>query len=247
MRTESRFADSSALRLLQVDCPDALPIRARNDQGGLDGYEPAVATLVGEVLGREVVWVDCRWDELHSSLEAGNGDAIWIAQAITEERQKIVDFSRPYGAFGECVLARAGSGITSPADLAGRRIAALGNSTNLAVAETFADVEIVVFDGSRSMDVFADLLAAVRTGEVDAMVDDDVVCFPVVENDPALELAFLVPTRHEWAASVSKRRPDVREAIDHAIATISADGRLRSTWERWIPTLPYPFEEKTAA
>lgn len=72
------------------------------------------------------------------------------------------------------VLVRAGDPVTGPADLRGRRVAAIAGSTNMALAETFDGAVTVPF-GGESADVYGDMLATLRSGAVDAVVDDDVV------------------------------------------------------------------------
>jgi polar amino acid transport system substrate-binding protein len=40
---------------------------------------------------------------------------------------------------------------------------------------------------------------------------------------------------------VAKDRPDLRDAIDAALGAVIADGRLRSVWHQWMPTLDFPL------
>ncbi len=109
----------------------------------------------------------------------------------------------------------------------------------MALAETFAGAELVPF-GGESDDVFGEMIDALRAGEVDGIVDDDVALVPLAD-DPDFEVAFTVPTRNEWGVAVAKARPDMRDTLDHALAGAIADGRLASCWQRWLPELEYPF------
>ncbi|PRC56329.1 amino acid ABC transporter substrate-binding protein, partial [Mycobacterium sp. ITM-2017-0098] len=84
----------------------------------------------------------------------------------------------PYAIFHEGVLVRRGAGIHGPDDLVGRKVAAIENSTNMALAQTVSGAEPVPF-GAGSDDVYADMLAALLSGQVDAVVDDDVVFVPL--------------------------------------------------------------------
>ena len=74
-------------------------------------------------------------------------------------------------------------GHPHPADLVGRRVAAIENSTNMALVETFTGAVPVAF-GAGSDDVYADMLAALRAEDVDAVVDDDVVFVPSARRIP---------------------------------------------------------------
>jgi polar amino acid transport system substrate-binding protein len=86
------------------------------------------------------------------------------------------------------------------------------------------------------------MLSALRSGEVDAVCDDDVVFVPLGDSDPDFELAFVVKTNNPWGIAVAKDRPETLAALDSALSRIIADGRLKSAWAQWLPTLDYPFE-----
>jgi len=229
------------LRLVCIDA-DAMPLFGKSRGGVREGYEPAAAALVAESLNRPLEWVFKPWVEMVPAVDAGEGDAIWCGQGITAERRRRVDFTRPYAVFDESLLVRAGSGIGSSGQLAGKRIGAIAGSTNMALAETFDGAELVPF-GGESDDVFGEMLDALRAGEVDGVVDDD-VAFLALADDPHLEIAFTVPTRNEWGVAVSKARPETRDELDGALAEVIGDGRLEACWESWLPGLAYPFDAR---
>jgi polar amino acid transport system substrate-binding protein len=226
------------LRLVCIDA-DAMPLFGKSRDGVRPGYEPAAAALVAESLGRPLRWVFRPWVEMVEAIDAGEGDAIWCGQGITDERRRRVDFTRPYAVFDESLLVRAGSGIGAPGELAGRRIGAIAGSTNMALAETFEGAQLVPF-GGESDDVFGEMIDALRTGQVDGIVDDD-VAFLALADDPDLEVAFTVATRNEWGIAVSKARPEMRDVLDGALADLIGDGRLEACWKHWLPQLDYPF------
>ena len=232
---------SESLRLICIDA-DAMPLFGKSRDGVREGYEPAAAALVAESLGRRLEWVFRPWVEMIDALDGGEGDAIWCGQGITDDRRRRVDFTRPYAVFDESLLVRAGAGIASPEALAGRRIGAIAGSTNMALAESFDGAELVPF-GGESDDVFGEMLDALRAGDVDGIVDDDVALVPLAD-DPDFDVAFTVTTRNEWGVAVSKGRPEMRDSLDRALGEKIADGRLAACWERWLPELSYPFAQR---
>lgn len=226
------------LRVIRVNL-DSPPLASTiKPDGTVPGYEPAVTQLVAERLAREVTWVVRPWAEMVPSLLAGEGDVVWCGQGINEARSRIVDFTYPYAIFDETVLVRAGSGIGSPEQLRGLRVAAITASTNMALAESFDGVELVAFDGD-SDDIFGEMLDALRAEEVDAVVDDDVVTVPM-GADPDFEVAFTVPTGNRWGVAVDKGRPELRDEISRAIKASVTDGSLAAAWSRWLPDLAFP-------
>jgi polar amino acid transport system substrate-binding protein len=227
------------LRLACIDSEAAPLFHRASADGSRDGYEPAVGALLAQTLGWELSWVFLPWAQMLPALDDGRADAVLCGQGITPARQRVANFTEPYGVFHESVLVRKGSGIASPTDLAGLKVAAITGSTNMALAETFADAMTVGF-GGESDDVFGDMLAVLRSGAVDAVVDDDVVFVPLAD-DPDFDLAFAVATGNRWGLAVSPSRPSLLDALDEALAVVKASGQLEAAWKAWLPTLDYPF------
>lgn len=234
---------TETLRLACLDA-DAPPLFGLYDPatGRRDGYEPAVAELIGAELGRPIEWICVPWVEMIPAAQSGAADAVLCGQGITASRLEQVDFTRPYGVFHEGVLVRRGSGIATAEDLVGRKVAAIEGSTNMALAETFTGAIPVAFGSDGSDDVYADMLAALEGERVDAVIDDDVVFVPLGESDPRFALAFTAHTGNRWGIGVSKDRTDLRAELDGALERVIADGRHRAVWQQWLPTLEYPFD-----
>nr|WP_228034999.1 ABC transporter substrate-binding protein [Oculatella sp. LEGE 06141] len=203
------------------------------------GYEPDVARLLCTHLGLEPVWSNLPMADFYPSLQTGTYDVVWFNQAITEERKAWVDFTRPYGLFDEAVLVKADRSIRSSADLAGLKVGGLADSTNLALAATFAEVETVPYPGSDR--VLPEMLEALRKGEIDALIDDELVLIVAAEDDPGLKVAFTVPTQVPFGIGVQKGQPELWQAIDSTLEAMSADGTLADLWAKWIPWKPFPF------
>ncbi|WP_262103822.1 ABC transporter substrate-binding protein [Arthrobacter sp. Marseille-P9274] len=230
------------LRLACIDS-EAPPLFNLADGGHRRGYEPAAAELAASVLGLRVEWVFLAWDDMLPAVREHRVDAVWCGQGIIPERQAVVNFTDPYAVFDETVLVRKGDPARSPEDLAGYKVAAIEGSANMKLAVTFPGAVPVPFTGE---DVFGDMLAALRNGEVDAMVDDDVVTVPL-GGDPAYDVAFTHPTGNRWGVGVAQDNPFLLADLNTALATVVADGRLERIWGQWMPQLPFPLGAEVAA
>ena len=230
---------TAPIRLVCVDL-EAPPLFSRSG-GSQDriGFEPDVGRAVASELGRPLEWLFTSWSEMIPTVQRGDADGVLCGQGITDTRRELVDFTTPYAVFDESVLVAADSTAAGPADFAGRRVGALAGSTNMALAETFPHVITVPFDGSNT-DVLGEMVAALRAGEVDAIVDDDVALVPIAD-DTDLKIAFTHPTQNRWGIAVAKNRPDTRATLDAALAATIADGRLSEVWHRWMPNLAFPL------
>jgi polar amino acid transport system substrate-binding protein len=229
----------TSLRLACINSAAAPLFDLAGADGRRLGYEPAVGALLADTLGWDLAWVCVPWAEMLPSLDDGRADAVLCGQSIIPTRQAVADLTAPYAVFHESVLVRAGDPVTSPADLRGKRVAAIAESTNMGLAETFDGAVTVPF-GGESDDVLGDMLAALRSGDVDAVVDDDAVFVPLADSAD-FDLAFTVQTGNRWGLAVSKSRPSLLDALDEALAVVKADGRLFKAWQDWLAILDYPF------
>ena len=227
------------LRLACIDSA-ALPLFGLSPDGvHRDGFEPELASLVAAELGHTVEWVMTAWDNMIPMVRAGEADAVWCGQGMIPERIALVDFTQPYAIFNETVLVRAGDPANSPTNMSGYRVGAIAGSANLKVAQSIVGAEIVEFGASA--DVFGDMIEALRRGEIDAFVDDDVVTVPL-GDEPDFDVAFTAETRNPWGIGVKPGNSELLDDLNRALDTLRADGRLRAVWEKWMPRLPFPLD-----
>ena len=221
---------------------DARPMSYINEQGYRTGYEPELARIVCDRLKLTPVWHNLPMEDFYTSLDpsADNRyDVVWFNQAITPERQKAVAFTQPYGLFDEAVLVKQTSAVSSPTQLAGQRVGGLADSTNIALVEDFPNARAVPYPGSDK--VLPEMLAALRAGEIDALIDDELVLVVAAEEDTTLRLAFTLPTQAPFAIGVSKTQPLLLSQLENTLFELIADGTLAELWATWIPWKPFPF------
>jgi len=203
------------------------------------GYEPDLQRLICNKLGLELLRRNLPMADYYQSVIKRECDVVWFNQAITPERSQLVDFTQPYGLFDEAVLVKQSAPIFSPSDLSGRRLGGLADSTNLELGKTFGDVIIVPYPGSDN--VLPEMLNALRSGEIDALIDDELVLVSAAEADPDLRIAFTVPTRVPFGIGVHKENPTLLSALNSALKEAIADGSLAQIWQKWIPHKPFPL------
>ena len=89
---------------LWVGCAASFPPYEERVSDGFVGIDIEMCAEIAKRLDKELVIVDYRFDALSEALESGKIDMICSALAITEERLKTMDFSKPYDANQEVVL-----------------------------------------------------------------------------------------------------------------------------------------------
>ncbi|MEO1396529.1 MAG: ABC transporter substrate-binding protein [Cyanobacteria bacterium J06634_5] len=221
---------------------DARPMSYLNEAGYRTGYEPELARIVCDRLNLKPIWHNLPMEAFYSSLESTQNnqyDVVWFNQAITPARQTLVSFTQPYGLFDEAVLVKQSSPVSTPEDLSGQRVGGLADSTNIALVEGFPNAQAVPYPGSDK--VLPEMLAALRAGEIDALIDDELVLVVAAEEDADLRVAFTLPTRAPFAIGVSKSQPKLLKKLQDTLSELEADGTLAALWAQWIPWKSFPF------
>ncbi|EKU99057.1 amino acid ABC transporter substrate-binding protein, PAAT family [Leptolyngbya sp. PCC 7375] len=218
---------------------DARPMSYVTPEGERMGYEPDLTRAICSYLGLTPIWHNLPMAEFYTCMDSSEYDVVWFNQAITPDRQQHVTFTQPYGLFDESVLVKTSSTASSPEDLAGQRVGGLADSTNIALVENFPGAIAVPYPGSDK--VLPEMLKALRTGEIDALIDDELVLLVAEAEDPELRMAFSLPTKAQFSIGVAKDRPELSEKLDNALSALIADGTVEKLWEKWIPWKPFPL------
>ncbi|MDQ1030321.1 polar amino acid transport system substrate-binding protein [Streptomyces umbrinus] len=209
--------------------------------GKVQGFDVSIIDLVAKDLGVKQVILDQPFENFKTggSLNAGQCDLAAAGMTITDERKKNVDFSDPYFEATQAVLADKKSGISSLADLKGKKVGAQAQTTGEEFAKS-KGLDPVSFESSDA------LLNGLRTGQVKAVVID----YPVVQgwlkdkaNAAAFEVADNINTGEEYGVTVKKGNTKLADAINKALADAKADGTYKKLYEKWIG----PYDEDAAS
>lgn len=89
---------------LWMGCAAAFPPYEVRTPAGFAGIDVELCAEIAKRMDRELVISDYRFEALPDALEAGKVDMICSALAVTEERMRTMDFTKPYDANQEVVL-----------------------------------------------------------------------------------------------------------------------------------------------
>ena len=201
------------------------PYNFINDKGEVDGFERALGDELCRRAKLDCAWVTNDWDSIIPNLVSGNYDAIMAGMSITDQRDEVIDFTEAYvPPSPSAYVALAGS----DPDLRGGVIAAQVNTIQAGhVAETGATlVEFASPD---------ETVAAVRTGEADAVLADKDYLAPIVaESGAELEIVEEIPLGGGIGMGVRESDPELKAAFDAAIISMKEDGSLNEMLKKWF-------------
>jgi len=103
----AQAADASADVLRVGVTPNAPPMIFKQGEA-LTGVEAELAQALGSDLGRKIVFVELKWEDLIDALCENRIDIIMSAMSITLSRSYRVAFTDPYLNIGQIALTRAG-------------------------------------------------------------------------------------------------------------------------------------------
>ena len=209
------------------------PYNFINDKGEIDGYERDVGDKLCEIAKLKCVWVKNDWDSIIPNLVSGNYDTIIAGMSITEERDKVIDFTDPYYPPDPSVyMALAGAS----ADVAKGSVAAQVNTIQSGyVADSGATlVEFPTPD---------ETTAAVRNGEVDAVFADKSFLQKTVDESNG-ELVFVgenIMLGKGVGLGVRESDTELKGKLNAAIAVMKKDGSLNALIAKWFDGKKGPY------
>jgi polar amino acid transport system substrate-binding protein len=200
------------------------------------GFDIDLMDAVAENLGLEVTYEDTSFDTIFRDTANGQFDIAVAASTITPERERTVDFSDPYYAADQSLVVAEGSDIQSEDDLGGAVVGAQDATTGEAYANDETDAAEV-----RGFPEGPDAIAALETGQVDAVIIDLPVAEDAVEKRGGIEIAQKLVTRELYGFAMPPAAPLV-PAVDEALTELKEDGTLADLYEEYFPGTEPPEE-----
>ena len=200
------------------------PYNFINDKGEVDGFERELGDKLCEMAALTCEWVTTDWDSIIPNLQSGNYDTIIAGMSITDERDKVIDFTQNYipPALSAYMAAK------PDANIKGVVAAQVGTIQAGHIAESGATLlEFATPD---------ETVAAVRNGEADAVFADKDYLVPIAaESGGAL---VMVPSDIQLGGGVGmglrESDTELKAKFDAAITTLKADGTLNAMIKKWF-------------
>jgi len=201
------------------------PYNFINDAGEVDGFERNVGDELCKRAGLTCEWVKNDWDSIIPNLVSGNYDTIIAGMSITEEREKVVDFTQDY-------FPPTTSAYVATSD-------SVDVMTGVVAAQTATIQAGHVASSGATLVEFAtpeETLAAVRNGEADAVLADYDYLAPLVEESAGALMFVGEPVPLGGGVGMALRESDdeLRGKFDAAITSMKADGSLNTLLVKWF-------------
>ena len=233
---------SNLLRLRILTTADFPPFNFADQTGRLTGFN---IDLAREICLELKIESRCQiqalpFEELEEALANGNGDAVMAGVAVTAERRQSFSFSRPYLMIPARFARHADRDLGELGEnpLAARTVGVVNGSAHEAMLKAFFPRAIPV--------LFADqnaLLDALKDNKVAAVFSDGLRLPFWIAGEASANCCRLYGGPYfsetflgEGVTVMLKKDDDtLRDAFDHALATLSRNGRLQDIYLRYFP------------
>jgi ABC-type amino acid transport substrate-binding protein len=191
---------------------------------------------IGKEIEREPEFIDSSFETIFRDLAQEKFEAVMSAATITEEREKVVDFSLPYYLSEQAILVKEGSEITGLSDLKGKVVGAQQGTTGLELGKEKAEAsELRPFPEGPDAD------NALKAGTVEAVIIDAPVAKQQAEELGGIEIVEKVPTEETYGIAIAKGNTELLEGINEGLKMTIEDGSYAKVYEKWFKEAP-PLE-----
>ncbi len=199
------------------------PYNFLNDDGEVDGFERELGDELCARAELTCEWVTNEWDSIIPNLVSGNYDTIIAGMSITAERDEVIDFTQNYTQPDPSGYLAMSDGV----DIMGGVIAAQTNTIQAAFVAA-SGATLVEFATPE------ETIAAVKSGEADAVLADSSFLAPIAEGDADLMMLEKVELIGGGVGmGIRESDGELKAKFDAAIASMKEDGSLNELIAKW--------------
>jgi polar amino acid transport system substrate-binding protein len=210
------------------------PFQVRKNNA-IVGFDVDLVDLVAKDLKVTQDIVDTPFEGIQSGedLNTRKCDLAAAGMTITPVRAKNLDFTDPYFDATQALVAKKGTSYTTLAALKGKKLGVQQGTTG----ETYAQKNAKGVTTVQFEDVGL-LLTAVKTGQVEAAINDNGVLFEYVRKNPDTEVTAEFNTGEEYGFGVRTGNDALRLEINKVLKKAKADGSYDRVYKKWFPAAP---------
>ena len=215
---------------VRVATEPALVPFSYQEKGRLTGFDVELMDALGSRAGLKVVYVPVTFDNILEAVRNRYVDAAIASISVTEERRKMVSFSKPYlDTGGLALLVGERSFIKDPRDLKGVTVGVFKGSTAEQFAATLAGVKVQPYHSKY------DMVTAFNMGILKALIDDR----PILESQLTAgkirggRIAAVL-NREEYALAFSGGNRELEDKINKALEGMKKSGEIDALYRKWF-------------
>lgn len=227
--TQQGGTDADAKEKLVMATNAEFPPYEYYEGGKVVGIDAEVAQAIADKLGMELEISDMAFDSILVAVQSGQADMGMAGMTVTPDRLENADFSTSYATAHQVVIVKEDSDITTPDDLAGKKIGVQTNTTgDIYATDDFGDEAVMRYNKG------ADAVVALNQGMIDSVLIDLEPAKAFVAANEGLKILETEYTTEEYAIAFAKNNTELRDAVDGALQDLIADGTVQQIVDKYI-------------
>ena len=233
---ETTVAETAAAELKTIESGKLImstnaafpPYEMVADDGSFEGIDVEVAGAIAGKLGLELVVDDMDFDAALLAVQQNKSDIVMAGVTVTEDRQLIMNFSDSYATGVQVVIVKEGSDVTL--DNLGEKMIGTQRGTTgyIYTSGDYGDDHVTAYDNGASA------VQALLNGQVDCVVIDSAPAEAFVAANAGLTILDTEYVTENYAIGVNKDNTALLDAINQALAELTADGTVQAIVDKYI-------------
>ena len=203
------------------------------DDGGFEGIDVEIAEAIAQKLGLELVIDDMDFDAALLAVQEGKSDIVMSGVSVTDDRKLVMEFSDSYATAVQMVIVKEDSDVTMD-NLGEKMIGCQRGTTGYIYASDTPENGGYGEDHVTAYDTGAAAVQALVNGQIDCVIIDSAPAEEFVKANPGLTLLEGEWVEEQYAIGIDKGNLALVDAINEALAELTADGTLQSIVDKYI-------------
>ena len=206
------------------------PYEMTSDDGGYEGIDVEVATMIAEKLGLELVVDDMEFSSVITSVQSGRSDIAMAGLTVNEERKQNINFTDSYATGVQVIIVTEDSDIATADDLANDKMIGCqqGTTGSIYCQDDYGEDHVTDYTNG------AMAIEALKAGKVDAVVIDSEPAKQFVAVNEGLKILDTEYVVEEYAIGVSKENTALLNSINATLQELIADGTVQGVIDKYI-------------
>lgn len=198
--------------------------------GQIGGFDYDIMNEIAKSSELEIDFTAMKFEELMPALSSKQIDIIIAGMTVTEERKKLVNFSKEYYKSSQAILVdKDNEYINTFDDLIGKRVGVINGTIGYSYISKKQGININGFDTGSSA------LLALKVEKLDAAVFDKVTCEHYAKNDNSIKLVEdpNYPIE-DYAIAVRKEDTELLQKINDGLTEIINNGTYQQLLDKFF-------------
>jgi polar amino acid transport system substrate-binding protein len=184
-------------------------------------------------MGKEAVFQPIDWKAKESELKSGRIDLIWNGYTITDERKKMVLFTKPYLKNSQVIVTLASSEINGVNDLEGKVVGLQAQSSAADALDANPIKSKIKTVSEFSDNVLA--LSDLKTKRLEAVIIDEVVArYYLSKEEGTFKILDETLAPELYGVGVKQGDEELLNKLQQALDELNSDGTAAEISKKWF-------------